>query len=69
MKTGGRLIVDALEANGADRVYCVPGESYLASLVFDALEARGRHPARSQTNAAKRQEVIAYGSKRAAVYF
>ena len=35
MKTGGRLIVDALEANGADRVYCVPGESYLA--VLDAL--------------------------------
>ncbi len=35
MKTGGRLIVDALEANGVDRVYCVPGESYLA--VLDAL--------------------------------
>lgn len=35
MKTGGQLIVDALEANGVDRVYCVPGESYLA--VLDAL--------------------------------
>ncbi|MET3577805.1 acetolactate synthase-1/2/3 large subunit [Mesorhizobium robiniae] len=35
MKTGGQLIVDALEANGADRIYCVPGESYLA--VLDAL--------------------------------
>ncbi|MFA6154455.1 thiamine pyrophosphate-binding protein [Mesorhizobium sp.] len=35
MKTGGQLIVDALEANGTDRVYCVPGESYLA--VLDAL--------------------------------
>lgn len=35
MKTGGKLIVDALEANGVDRMYCVPGESYLA--VLDAL--------------------------------
>jgi acetolactate synthase-1/2/3 large subunit len=35
MKTGGQLIVEALEANGADRLYCVPGESYLA--VLDAL--------------------------------
>ena len=35
MKTGGQLIVDALEANGVDRMYCVPGESYLA--VLDAL--------------------------------
>ncbi|MBZ9807496.1 MULTISPECIES: thiamine pyrophosphate-binding protein [unclassified Mesorhizobium] len=35
MKTGGQLIVDALEANGTDRVFCVPGESYLA--VLDAL--------------------------------
>jgi acetolactate synthase-1/2/3 large subunit len=35
MKTGGQLIVDALEVNGVDRVYCVPGESYLA--VLDAL--------------------------------
>jgi acetolactate synthase-1/2/3 large subunit len=35
MKTGGQLIVEALEANGADRVFCVPGESYLA--VLDAL--------------------------------
>jgi acetolactate synthase I/II/III large subunit len=35
MKTGGQLIVDALEANGTDRIFCVPGESYLA--VLDAL--------------------------------
>ncbi|TPK70943.1 thiamine pyrophosphate-binding protein [Mesorhizobium sp. B2-4-15] len=35
MKTGGQLIVDALEAHGTDRIYCVPGESYLA--VLDAL--------------------------------
>ncbi|TWG93315.1 acetolactate synthase-1/2/3 large subunit [Mesorhizobium sp. J18] len=35
MKTGGQLIVETLEANGVDRLYCVPGESYLA--VLDAL--------------------------------
>ncbi|MEX0343747.1 MAG: thiamine pyrophosphate-binding protein [Rhizobiaceae bacterium] len=35
MKNGGQLIVDCLEANGTDRIYCVPGESYLA--VLDAL--------------------------------
>src|SRR5437867_3495618 len=35
MKTGGQLIVEALETNGVDRLYCVPGESYLA--VLDAL--------------------------------
>ena len=35
MRTGGQLIVEALEANGVDRIFCVPGESYLA--VLDAL--------------------------------
>ncbi|RCS25498.1 thiamine pyrophosphate-binding protein [Phyllobacterium salinisoli] len=35
MKTGAQLIVDALAANGVKRLFCVPGESYLA--VLDAL--------------------------------
>ncbi|EFO34590.1 acetolactate synthase isozyme I large subunit [Roseibium sp. TrichSKD4] len=34
-KTGGQLLVEALEIHGAERVFCVPGESYLA--VLDAL--------------------------------
>ncbi len=34
-RTGGQLIVDALEAQGVEHVFCVPGESYLA--VIDAL--------------------------------
>jgi acetolactate synthase-1/2/3 large subunit len=34
----GRLIVDTLVANGIDRVFCVPGESYLGLL--DALYGR-----------------------------
>ena len=35
MKTGGELVVAALEANGVQRIFCVPGESYLP--VLDAL--------------------------------
>ncbi len=34
-KNGGQLLVEALEQHGAERVFCVPGESYLA--VLDAL--------------------------------
>jgi acetolactate synthase I/II/III large subunit len=33
--TGGRLIAEALAINGVERIFCVPGESYLALL--DAL--------------------------------
>ncbi|OXH82355.1 hypothetical protein CA831_37080, partial [Burkholderia multivorans] len=33
--TGARLLVDALLANHVERVFCVPGESFLA--VLDAL--------------------------------
>ncbi|WP_029618809.1 thiamine pyrophosphate-binding protein [Pseudorhizobium marinum] len=39
MKTGGQLIVEALKANGVERISCVPGESYLA--VLDALYESG----------------------------
>ena len=34
-RTGGQLIVESLRQHGVDRVYCVPGESYLE--VLDAL--------------------------------
>jgi acetolactate synthase-1/2/3 large subunit len=34
-RTGGQILADALVANGVERVFCVPGESYLALL--DAL--------------------------------
>ena len=34
MRTGGQLVVDQLLAEGVSRVFCVPGESYLA--VIDA---------------------------------
>jgi acetolactate synthase-1/2/3 large subunit len=35
LRTGGRILVDQLLAQGCDRIFCVPGESYLA--VLDAL--------------------------------
>ena len=38
MPTVGEIIVDSLVAHGIDRVFCVPGESYLALL--DALHGR-----------------------------
>ena len=38
-RTGGQLLVDGLVSQGVDRVFCVPGESYLA--VLDALHDTG----------------------------
>jgi len=35
MRTGGRILVDQLELNGAELAFCLPGESYLP--VLDAL--------------------------------
>ena len=32
MKHGGRLLIEALESQGVERVFCIPGESYLAAL-------------------------------------
>ncbi|HET8729475.1 MAG TPA: thiamine pyrophosphate-binding protein, partial [Alphaproteobacteria bacterium] len=34
-RTGAQALVDALRIHGADTIFCVPGESYLA--VLDAL--------------------------------
>lgn len=38
-RNGGAILVDALTAHGVDRVFCVPGESYL-----DVLDALYEHP-------------------------
>ncbi len=37
-RTGGQILVDCLRLHGADTVFCVPGESYLATLdaLYDA---------------------------------
>src|SRR5260370_29211564 len=32
MRSGGQILVDQLVAQGVERVYCVPGESFLAAL-------------------------------------
>ncbi|MEM7644019.1 MAG: thiamine pyrophosphate-binding protein [Pseudomonadota bacterium] len=32
VRHGGQILVDALKVQGVDRVFCVPGESYLAAL-------------------------------------
>ena len=32
LKTGGEILIDGLRVNGVDKVFCVPGESYLAAL-------------------------------------
>lgn len=39
MKSGGQILIECLKAQGVDRVFCVPGESYLAAL--DALHDLG----------------------------
>ena len=31
-RSGGKILADALQRNGVERVFCVPGESYLALL-------------------------------------
>ncbi len=38
-RTGGQILVDQLKIHGAERIFCVPGESYLAAL--DALHDAG----------------------------
>jgi acetolactate synthase-1/2/3 large subunit len=48
-RTGGRLLIDALALNGADTVFSVPGESFLAAL--DAL-----HDTQQIRNVVCRQE-------------
>jgi hypothetical protein len=35
LRTGGRILVESLRIHGVERVFCVPGESYLD--VLDAL--------------------------------
>ncbi len=41
LRTGGQILVDALRTHGVDTAFCVPGESYLATLdaLFDASDA------------------------------
>ncbi len=61
MRTGGQMVVDALVANGIDRVFCVPGESYLSILdaLYDASNSIAVNVCRQEGGAANMAE--AYG--------
>ena len=60
-RTGGRVLIDALEIHGVDTVFCVPGESYLAALdaLYDARQAIATITCRHEGGAANMAE--AYG--------
>ena len=47
-RTGGQILVDQLVAQGVERVFCVPGESYLAALdaIYDSRRSRSRSAGR-----------------------
>ena len=58
MRTGGKLLVDQLILNGVDKIFCVPGESYLAILdaLRDCREKIGVVNARHESGAANMAE-------------
>jgi acetolactate synthase-1/2/3 large subunit len=60
-RTGGQVVVDQLVIHGADLVFCVPGESYLAVLdaLYDARDRIRLINARHEAGAANMAE--AYG--------
>ena len=69
-RTGGRVLIDALVNNGVDRVFCVPGESYLAAL--DALQdtpSISVHVARNEGGAAYMADAFAKLTGRPGVCF
>jgi acetolactate synthase-1/2/3 large subunit len=59
--TGGEALIEALKIHGADHIFCVPGESYLAALdaLYDAREAIRLITCRQEGGAANMAE--AYG--------
>jgi hypothetical protein len=44
--TGARLLVDQLRLHGVERIFCVPGESFMAVLdeLYDTPEIKGKRP-------------------------
>ena len=54
-RTGGRILVDPLQLHGVDTVFCVPGESYLAS------STRCTTRPRSASSSAARKAARPYG--------
>jgi acetolactate synthase-1/2/3 large subunit len=60
-RTGGQALIEALRIHGADLVFCVPGESYLAALdaLYDARDSIRLIACRQEGGAANMAE--AYG--------
>ncbi len=69
MRTGGEILVDQLIAHGVDRVFCVPGESYLAAL--DAFHDRNVRVTvcRQEGGAAMMAEAIGKATGRPGICF
>ena len=61
MRTGGKVLVDQLVLRGTDKLFCVPGESYLEVLnaLYDAKHKIKVYNARHEAGAANMAE--AYG--------
>jgi acetolactate synthase I/II/III large subunit len=58
-RTGGQIVTDALEANGIEAAFCVPGESFLA--VLDALYDGPTRLITCRHEAAAANMAVAYG--------
>ena len=58
-RSGGRIVVDQLVANGIDAAFCVPGESFLA--VLDALYEAPVRLLTCRHEAAAANMAVAYG--------
>jgi acetolactate synthase-1/2/3 large subunit len=58
-RSGGRIVVDQLVANGIDAAFCVPGESFLA--VLDALHDAPVRLVTCRHEAAAANMAVAYG--------
>jgi acetolactate synthase-1/2/3 large subunit len=58
-RTGGQIVLDHLQANGIDAVFCVPGESFLA--VLDALYDGPTRLITCRHEAAAANMAVAYG--------
>jgi acetolactate synthase I/II/III large subunit len=58
-RTGGQMVTDALEANGIEAAFCVPGESFLA--VLDALYDGPTRLITCRHEAAAANMAVAYG--------
>jgi acetolactate synthase-1/2/3 large subunit len=71
VRTGGQLVVEQFLAEGVDRVFCVPGESYLAVLdaLYDAVADIGLVSCRHESGAAMMAAATGHLTDRPGVAF